>query len=99
MLEITLVGIEKLKPNDRNPRTHPRKQVQQIADSITAFGYVNPILVDEEGGIIAGHGRYAALLLLGRKEVPVIELRGLSKPSGVPGDRRQQNRPERGLGP
>ena len=49
MLEVTLVGIEKLKPNDRNARTHARKQVQQIADSITAFGFVNPILVDEEG--------------------------------------------------
>ena len=79
MLEVTLVGIEKLKPNDRNARTHARKQVQQIADSITAFGFVNPILVDEEGRIIAGHGRHAALLLLGRKEVPVIVLRGLSK--------------------
>ena len=79
MLEVTLVGIEKLKPNDRNARTHARKQVQQIADSITAFGFVNPILVDEEGVIIAGHGRHAALLLLGRKEVPVIVLRGLSK--------------------
>jgi ParB-like chromosome segregation protein Spo0J len=79
MIEVTLVGIETLKPNDRNARTHARKQVQQIADSITAFGFVNPILVDEEGGIIAGHGRHAALLQLGRKEVPVIVLRGLSK--------------------
>src|SRR5438046_3176353 len=79
MVEITHVAVEKLKPNGRNARTHSRKQIRQIADSITAFGFVNPILVDEEGNIIAGHGRYAAALLLGLKEVPVIELRGLSK--------------------
>jgi hypothetical protein len=79
MLEITNAAIEKLKPNGRNARTHSRKQLRQIADSITAFGFVNPILVDEEGIIIAGHGRYAAAQLLGLKEAPVIELRGLSK--------------------
>jgi DNA modification methylase len=79
MVEITNVAVEKLKPNGRNVRTHSRKQIRQIADSITAFGFVNPILIDEEGIIIAGHGRYAAALLLGLKEVPVIELRGLSK--------------------
>jgi 16S rRNA G966 N2-methylase RsmD len=79
MVEIINVAVEKLKPNGRNARTHSRKQVRQIADSITAFGFVNPILVDEEGIIIAGHGRYAAALLLGLKEVPVIELGGLSK--------------------
>jgi hypothetical protein len=79
MIEIRLVAIEKLRPNDRNARTHSRKQIRQIADAITAFSFVNPILVDEEGNIIAGHGRHAAALLLGLKEVPVIELRGLSK--------------------
>jgi DNA modification methylase len=79
MLDITWVAIEKLTPSVRNARTHPRKQIRQIADSITAFGFVNPILVDEEGGIIAGHGRYEAALQLELKEVPVITLRGLSK--------------------
>jgi ParB-like chromosome segregation protein Spo0J len=92
MVEIINVAVEKLKPNGRNARTHSRKQVRQIADSITAFGFVNPILVDEEGIIIAGHGRYAAALLLGLKEVPVIELGTIQGQATRACARRQQNR-------
>ncbi len=79
MITICQFPIEKLTPNDRNTRTHTRKQIQEIANSISAFGFVNPILIDEDAVIIAGHGRYAAAKLLGLKQVPAIELRGLSK--------------------
>jgi DNA modification methylase len=71
--------ISRIKPNPRNPRTHSAKQVRQIADSIVAFGFVSPIVIDEGCVIIAGHGRYAAAKLLGLKQVPVIEVQGLSE--------------------
>src|SRR5262247_2611737 len=73
------IAIDALKPNARNARTHSKKQIRQIADSIAAFGFVVPILVDEGGVIVAGHGRYAAAKLLELKQVPVIELAGLSE--------------------
>ena len=57
-------------PNPRNARTHSRRQIRQIADSIRAFGFNNPVLVDEDGLIIAGHGRVEAAKLLGMTEVP-----------------------------
>jgi hypothetical protein len=79
MITTQLIAIDALKPNARNARTHSKKQIRQIADSIVAFGFVNPILVDESGVIVAGHGRHAAARLLALKQVPVIELRGLSE--------------------
>src|SRR5207248_6713188 len=79
MVDICWTAIDKLTPNGRNVRTHSRKQIRQIADSIAAFGFVVPILTDDDGVIIAGHGRYAAAKLLGLKEVPAIKVRGLSQ--------------------
>jgi len=70
--------IADLIPYARNARTHSDEQVAQIAASIKEFGWTNPILVDGENGIIAGHGRLAAARKLGNTEVPVIELTGLS---------------------
>ena len=70
--------ITSLKPAKRNPRTHSRKQIRQIADSIKRFGFTNPVLVDSDGGIIAGHGRVAAAKLLGMDTVPVVPLGDLS---------------------
>lgn len=67
-----------LIPFANNARTHSDAQVAQIAASIREFGWTNPILVDGENGIIAGHGRLLAARKLGMKEVPVIELAGLS---------------------
>lgn len=66
--------IERLKPYDRNPRTHSPDQVRRIAESIAQFGFTNPLLVDSQDGIIAGHGRLAAAKYLGLTEVPVIVL-------------------------
>ncbi|MFC4291432.1 site-specific DNA-methyltransferase [Sphingorhabdus arenilitoris] len=67
-----------LKPLARNARTHSRKQIQQIADSINRFGFNNPVLVDDGNQIVAGHGRVAAAKLLGMAEVPVVALSGMS---------------------
>src|SRR6202162_589674 len=76
---IELWPIEKLIPFARNPRTHSDTQVAQIAASIAAFGFNNPILVDTKAGIIAGHGRLLAARKLGLAEVPVIVLDHLSE--------------------
>lgn len=69
-----------LVPDPRNARTHPKRQVDQIAASIAAFGFTNPILADPQGHLIAGHGRLLAAKHLGLNEVPVIELAGLTEP-------------------
>src|SRR5690606_36165337 len=68
-----------LIPYARNARTHSDSQVAEIAASIREFGWTNPILVDGENGIIAGHGRLIAARRLGMPEVPVIELAGLTE--------------------
>jgi DNA modification methylase len=75
---IQWVAVDALKPNARNARTHSKKQIRQIAGSITAFGFLVPILIDEDHTILAGHGRYAAAKSLGLTEVPAVEARGLS---------------------
>ena len=66
--------IERLIPYARNARTHSDAQVAQIAASIREFGFNNPVLVDSQAGIIAGHGRVLAARKLGLREVPVIIL-------------------------
>ena len=68
------VSVDKLIPYIRNSRTHSAEQVAQIAASIKEFGFTNPILIDGEGGIIAGHGRVMAARKLGINEVPCITL-------------------------
>lgn len=76
---IEQMPIGQLQPHKRNPRTHSRKQVQQIAASIKAFGFNNPVLVDRHGEILAGHGRVEAANMLGLKSVPVIRIQHLSE--------------------
>lgn len=71
--------LDSLIPYARNSRTHSEEQVAQIAASIREFGFTNPILVDAEGGIIAGHGRVLAARKLGMTKVPVIELSHLTE--------------------
>jgi ParB-like nuclease family protein len=71
--------ITRLIPSARNARTHSEAQVAEIAASISAFGFSNPILVGENGDIVAGHGRLAAARRLGLSEVPVVVLRGLTE--------------------
>ena len=60
---IELWPIVRLRPYERNPRTHSDEQVDQIAASMVEFGWTNPVLVDEQGGILAGHGRLGELLV------------------------------------
>jgi DNA modification methylase len=78
MLEVINTSISALVPNPNNARTHSKKQVRQIADSIKQFGFVNPVLADENGSVIAGHGRLLGASTLGMTHVPVITLRGLT---------------------
>jgi hypothetical protein len=75
---IELWPVSKLVAYDKNPRTHSRAQVSQLAASIVEFGFVNPVLVDGDAGVIAGHGRLAAAKELGLTEVPVVVLDHLS---------------------
>jgi DNA modification methylase len=76
---IELWPIDQLRPYERNPRTHSDEQVDQIAASMVEFGWTNPVLVDEQGGILAGHGRLLAARKLGLAEVPVIRFEHLSE--------------------
>jgi hypothetical protein len=75
--EIKLLAVSKLHRQKRNCRTHSKKQISQIANSIRRFGWTYPILTDESYIILAGHGRYDAALQLGLREVPIIVLSGL----------------------
>lgn len=78
MIEIQYKATEDLIPYARNSRTHSAEQVAQIAASIREFGWTNPILIDGENGIIAGHGRVLAAHKLGETQVPTIELGHMS---------------------
>lgn len=68
------IALDALKPYPRNARTHSRKQVKQIAESICTFGFTNPILIDQNNMILAGHGRVEAARLLGLADVPCVRL-------------------------
>ena len=76
--EIELIAVSALKPYAGNARTHSKAQVKQIARSIERFGFTNPVLVDDDNGIIAGHGRVLAATLLNIAEVPCLRLNSLS---------------------
>jgi DNA modification methylase len=73
------VRLDALVPYARNSRTHSVAQVDQIAASIAEFGFTNPVLIDEHGGIIAGHGRVLGARKLGLEEVPCIRLSHLTE--------------------
>ena len=75
---LSLQPIDRLIPYARNSRTHSPEQVAQIAASIREFGFTNPVLIDEQGGVIAGHGRIMAAQSLGLEQVPCLILEGLS---------------------
>lgn len=76
---IQMMPIASLKPWACNARTHSKKQVRQIAESIETFGFTNPVLIDEAGTILAGHGRVEAAKLLGMAEVPCLRLDHMSE--------------------
>ena len=78
-LNVEIRPISQLNHYTNNARTHSKKQIRQIAESIKTFGFVNPVLVDENDKIIAGHGRVKAANLLKLDEVPTIRLEHLSE--------------------
>jgi hypothetical protein len=77
-LAISYQPIDSLVPFSRNARKHSKRQIHQIAESIKAFGFTSPILIDRTNTIVAGHARFAAAKLLGMDQVPTIRLEGLS---------------------
>ena len=75
---IETVTLKDLKPNPRNARTHSKRQIKLIADSLKTFGFVNPVVIDEDGMIVAGHGRVVAAKRIGMTEVPALRIEHLS---------------------
>lgn len=73
------VAVDKLKPYENNARTHSTEQVEKIAKSIKEFGFINPVLIDGDFGIIAGHGRVMGAKQLGMKEVPCVFIEDLTE--------------------
>ncbi len=73
-LSIERVAVTDIRQNSRNARTHSPRQISRIAESIRAFGFTNPVLIDENGVLIAGHGRLAAAIKLGLGHVPAIRI-------------------------
>jgi ParB-like chromosome segregation protein Spo0J len=78
-LVIEQIPTSSFKPYSANPRTHTKKQVRQIAESIKTFGWTNPVLIDAGDTIVAGHGRVEAARLLGLPAVPVLRIDDLSE--------------------
>lgn len=83
----TSIKIDKIKPYDRNARLHSSEQISQIMESIKEFGFTNPLIVDSDGNLIAGHGRLEAVKQLNKVdfkdnpilELPCVEVNGLSE--------------------
>jgi DNA modification methylase len=78
-LKMEMLPVEALRPYANNARTHSKKQIRQIAKSVERFGFNNPVLIDDQGQIIAGHGRVAAAKQLGISVVPTVRLSHLSE--------------------
>lgn len=79
MLQVVYQDLLDLTPYANNSRIHSVHQIQQIVESIKEFGFTNPILIDEDGGVIAGHGRVQAAEILEMELVPTIVLKGLTE--------------------
>lgn len=79
MLTIEYLKISELLTYDRNARTHGEDQIQQLVNSIREYGFTNPVLIDENNVLIAGHGRTEAAKQIGMQEVPAIRLKNLSE--------------------
>lgn len=78
-LAVRQKAVSDLRPYEKNARTHSEEQIDQICRSIEEFGWTNPILIDEQGGVIAGHARLEAASRLGFEKVPTITLSGLTE--------------------
>src|SRR3954451_18256373 len=78
MRSMSDVPIGSIRRNPRNARTHSKKQIRQIANSIREFGFGSPLLIDDDCVLLAGHGRLAAAELLGLSMVPVVTMSGMT---------------------
>src|SRR5882672_6803049 len=78
-LSVVYQDVDALKPRTTNPRTHSKKQIAQIANAIRRFGFINPVLVDDANGIVAGHGRVEAAKVVGLDQVPTVRLSDMSE--------------------
>jgi ParB-like chromosome segregation protein Spo0J len=78
-MKIETINTSDLIPYARNSRTHSEQQVSQVAGSIREFGFTNPVLIDGDNGIIAGHGRVMAAQLIGMDKVPCVRLAHLTE--------------------
>ena len=78
-VQIQYRAVGDLVLDPRNPRQHSKRQVNQIADSIREFGFVMPVVIDDTGQVVIGHGRVLAAKKLGMLRIPVVEIRHLSK--------------------
>jgi len=79
MPPIRFVGLADLKPWPGAARTHSKAQIRQIAESIRRFGFINPIVIDEERQILAGHGRVEAARAMGLEEAPCLRIDTMSE--------------------
>lgn len=77
--KMEFVSISKLKPYENNARTHSEEQIQKIVNSLTEFGFVNPVIIDENNMILVGHGRTEAAKRLGIDKVPCVRVSYLSE--------------------
>src|SRR5437870_5201822 len=77
-MAVEAIPVANLRPYAGNARTHSRKQIRQIANSIERFGFTNPVLISDDHEIIAGHGRVEAAKLLGHAAVPTLRLSHLT---------------------
>src|SRR5260370_33076851 len=78
-MKMESMRVSELRPYANNARTHSKRQIRQIASSIERFGFCNPVLIDDQKQIIAGHGRVQAAKLLGIDGVPTVQLSHLSE--------------------
>lgn len=77
-MQIVLKKIDEIIPNSKNAKKHPKDQIQKIADSIKAFGFKQPLVIDKDGNLMVGHGRLLAAKLLKLKELPCVVASDLS---------------------
>lgn len=77
-MDVINIPIGQLKPYEKNAKKHPKEQIEQIANSLKEFGWQQPIVIDDHGTVVIGHGRLAAAKKLKMKEVPVVYASGLT---------------------
>lgn len=77
-MNVTYKPIRELKPYKKNAKKHPLKQIEQLAESIKEFGFTQPVLIDKDGYVVAGHGRILGAKKLNMKEVPTVCLSDLT---------------------